>query len=61
MFSRRDGNTIERIIKDRNWENIDAHLGKRIFVTPGNYDFFAHHGPSFIREVLPWLASKVPK
>ncbi len=61
MFSRRDENIVERIIKDRGWENIDAYLGKRIFVTPGNYDFFAHHGPSFIREALPWLASKIPK
>ncbi len=61
MFSRRDENIVERIVSERSWQNIGAYRNHRIFITPGNYDFFAHHGPSFIRETLPWLSSLVPK
>ncbi len=61
MFSKRRDNIIDDLVKIRSWENLKAVKNKKIFVTPGNYDFFAHHGPSFIREVLPWLASKISK
>lgn len=36
---------------------IPAVRNNRIFITPGNYDFFAHHGPSFITQTIPWLLS----
>lgn len=54
--------------KKRNQKDIIDSLTKRfgeikaikynnIFITPGIYDFLAHHGPSFINEVIPWLVS----
>lgn len=58
MFSRRDNNLVERIIEERGWNSMSAIRNGNVFVTPGDLDFFAHHGPSFIREVLPWLASR---
>ena len=35
----------------------DAFRDDLIFCTPGKLDFFAHHGPSFFLEVIPWLRS----
>ncbi len=32
-----------------------AYRNDRIYCTPGKLDFFAHHGPSFFSETLPWL------
>ncbi len=49
---------IKRIIDERNWNNISAVKKGNVFITPGKLDFFAHHGPSFFREVLPWADSK---
>jgi ABC-type Fe3+-hydroxamate transport system substrate-binding protein len=55
MFSARDPNLVEKIVESRGWEGLSAYKNKRIYLTPGTYDFFAHHGPSLITEVLPWL------
>ncbi|WP_084272413.1 ABC transporter substrate-binding protein [Picrophilus oshimae] len=45
---------MEKIINDRDWHNISAVRNGNVFITPGKLDFFAHHGPSFFREVIPW-------
>jgi len=57
MFSRREENLIEKLVKERNWDQLSSYKNGKIFLTPGPYDFFAHHGPSLVREVLPWLES----
>ncbi len=55
MFSRRrDYNEIKNKLLKR-FGNIDALVNDKLFVTPGSYDFIAHHGPSFITEVIPWM------
>lgn len=46
---------LDALIRERGWENLEASKNGRIFRTPGNLDFFSHHGPSFIRNVLPWM------
>ncbi len=55
MFSKRDTHLVEKLVSERGWKGLSAYRNQRIFVTPGSYDFFAHHGPSLVREVLPWL------
>ena len=45
VFNAQDGFGIVRAIE----------LGLKVFITPGIYNFLAHHGPSFITEVMPWL------
>lgn len=58
MFSKRDVNMVDKIVEKRGWQSMKAVKNWNVFVTPGELDFFAHHGPSFIREILPWLASR---
>jgi iron complex transport system substrate-binding protein len=55
MFSKR--RERERILSMFNarFGEIKAVKEGKIFITPGIYDFLAHHGPSFITEVMPWL------
>jgi ABC-type Fe3+-hydroxamate transport system substrate-binding protein len=50
---------MERVISSRGWENLRAVRNGHFFISPGPLDFFAHHGPSFIREVLPWAVNKL--
>lgn len=56
--------------KDRDRERIKANLIQRfgkvkalredkLFVTPGIYDFFAHHGPGFILRAMKWLIENI--
>lgn len=55
MFSK---NRDKEIIKDnliKRFGEIDALKYDRLFITPGIYDFFAHHGPGFILRTLRWL------
>lgn len=59
MFGDRKRLDINGIIKERSWEELSAVKNGSIFLTPGKYDFFAHHGPSFIRETLPWLTDVI--
>lgn len=55
MFSKnRDKNRIVNLLRDR-FGDVKAIKEDKIFITPGIYDFLAHHGPSFISEVMPWL------
>lgn len=55
MFAKREANLVDLLMKERKWQYLSAYGNNKIFVTPGKYDFLAHHGPSLIREVLPWL------
>ncbi|CAC11589.1 conserved hypothetical protein [Thermoplasma acidophilum] len=43
------------IIRERGWTDLRAYRNGNVYVTPSKYDFFAHHGPSFITDVLPWI------
>ena len=61
MFSKYTEHDLEETIKNRGWSDLKAVRNKMVFKTPGNLDFFAHHGPSFVREVMPWLEDKVNK
>ncbi|CUT00598.1 ABC transporter substrate-binding protein [Candidatus Kryptobacter tengchongensis] len=55
MFSKnRDKIKIVSFLRDRFGE-IKAIKDEKVFITPGIYDFIAHHGPSFITEVMPWI------
>jgi ABC-type Fe3+-hydroxamate transport system substrate-binding protein len=44
-----------KLFTDRGYGNSSFMRNNNIFITPGKLDFFAHHGPSFFREVIPWL------
>ncbi len=55
MFAKRGIDLVEKMVKDRGWSELSAFKKGRIYVTPGENDFLAHHGPSLIRDVLPWL------
>lgn len=59
MYSKFQDRDLERIITERGWSGLKSVRNKSLFVTPGRLDFFAHHGPSFIREVLPWTMERV--
>ena len=55
-FGRQD---LERMLDGRRWREMGAVKSGSCFLAPGPLDFIAHHGPSFITEVLPWLSEKV--
>lgn len=59
MYSRFGQDDLQRMIKSRDWKELKAVKNEALFVTPGPLDFIAHHGPTFIREVLPWMDKKV--
>lgn len=59
MYSTSGPMDLERMVAERHWEEMAAARKGHIFTTPGKLDFFAHHGPSFIREVLPWVMENV--
>ncbi len=59
MHSRFSESDLTKLLENRGWNALTSAKKNRIFITPGNLDFFAHHGPSFIREVLPWVMEKV--
>ncbi|HKT22879.1 MAG TPA: ABC transporter substrate-binding protein [Nitrososphaerales archaeon] len=59
MFSGFKEGDIEAVLKSRGWERLKAVERGNVYVTPGPLDFFAHHGPSFITEALPWLERKL--
>jgi ABC-type Fe3+-hydroxamate transport system substrate-binding protein len=57
MFSKnRDREEIKNKLISRFGE-VKALKENRLFITPTNYDFFAHHGPGFILVTLKWLAN----
>ena len=59
MYSRFKDEDLERLLVARGWENIRALREGHVFLAPGPLDFFAHHGPSFITEVLPWVQGRL--
>jgi len=59
MFSHFQKDDLERLIDKRGWRNMKFIKNNMYFLAPGPLDFFAHHGPSFITEVLPWLRDKL--
>lgn len=59
MYSKFDQQDLERMLEKREWTEMDAVKSGLCFLAPGPLDFFAHHGPSFITEALPWLSEKL--
>jgi ABC-type Fe3+-hydroxamate transport system, periplasmic component len=59
MFRPIDKEAVMKLFMKRGWINLKAVKKGHILVTPGPYDFLAHHGPSFIEEVLPWLINSI--
>lgn len=55
MYSKFTDDQLKELVKKRGWDRTTAYRNGQIFRSPGNIDFFAHHGPSFIWEVLPWV------
>ena len=51
----RDKQSIIKMLDKRGLGELRAVREGQLFVTPGTNDFFAHHGPAFMIEVLPWL------
>lgn len=61
MYSRFTEQKKIELIRERGWENMKAFGNNAINVSPGPLDFIAHHGTTFIREVLPWMRDCVMK
>ncbi len=59
MYSHFDNSKLEMLIRKRGWDSLDFFKRRNYFLTPGPLDFFAHHGPSFITEAMPWLVQKL--
>ena len=59
MFSGFQEGDVGDLLKSRGWQRLRAVENGNVFVTPGPLDFLAHHGPSFITEVLPWLEGRL--
>ncbi len=55
MFKPFQEDDLARLISERNWESIKAVRTGQVFLTPRPLDFLAHHGPTFVTSVLPWL------
>lgn len=55
MFSKnRDRGKIVSFLQNR-FGQVNAIKNEKVFITPGIYDFIAHHGPSFITQSMRWL------
>ena len=59
MFSRFSQQDLENRIDKRGWRQLKAVRTGCCFLAPGPLDFFAHHGPSFITESIPWLSQRL--
>jgi ABC-type Fe3+-hydroxamate transport system substrate-binding protein len=59
MYSKFSRNDFERMIDKRGWRGMRAIRSGNYMKTPGPLDFLAHHGPSFITEVLPWISANL--
>jgi iron complex transport system substrate-binding protein len=58
MFAEFETGDLDRVLASRGWEGLRAVRSGRCFVTPRPLDFLAHHGPSFVREAMPWMSEK---
>ncbi|MEM3185594.1 MAG: ABC transporter substrate-binding protein [Conexivisphaerales archaeon] len=59
MYSDFHKEDLERLIDSRGWRNMRFITNGTYYLAPGPLDFFAHHGPSFILDTLPWLKEKL--
>jgi len=59
MYKRFGEKDLADLLRKRDWQDLKAVKNHRLFVTPGPLDFVAHHGPSFITEVMPWLRERL--
>ncbi len=57
MFGRRNRTIteVQERFRQRGLAALHAVQQGAIWITPGIYDFFAHHRPSFFLEVIPWF------
>ncbi len=55
FLKNRDRGRIINFLKGRFGE-VKAIREDKVFITPGIYDFIAHHGPSFITEAMLWIS-----
>ena len=61
MFSKKN-RTLDEVIalfEKRGLSHLEAVKKRRIIITPVETDYIAHHGPSFITKVLPWIVKSV--
>ncbi|MBI2185303.1 MAG: ABC transporter substrate-binding protein [Thaumarchaeota archaeon] len=61
MFTKFEKGDLHALIGKRGWEGLRAVRTGNLWLTPRPFDFLAHHGPSFITEVLPWVAEKMSR
>ncbi len=59
-FKRKSFEEVFSLFKDK-LNDVNAIKNKNFFITPGPYDFLAHHGPGFIKNALPWLKQIIKK
>jgi ABC-type Fe3+-hydroxamate transport system substrate-binding protein len=59
MFSAFSVADLKQLLVPRKWDQLRAVRDGTCFITPGPFDFLAHHGPSFITEAVPWLEEKL--
>lgn len=59
MYSRFSQSDLDKLVHRRGWDKLKAVRNGAIYCTPGPLDFLAHHGPTFIREVMPWLEQRI--
>lgn len=59
MYSRFDEKDLAGLLVERGWDDIRAVKEGHVFLAPGPLDFFAHHGPSFVTEAMPWMRTKL--
>ena len=59
MFSRFSEKELQGLVDRRGWRDMRAIREGRVFLAPGPLDFLAHHGPSFITVVMPWLKERL--
>lgn len=59
MYSDFSPDRLTKLIVERGWGGLSFARKGNYFLAPGPLDFLAHHGPSFVTEVLPWLSERV--
>ncbi len=61
MFSSFGQEDLAMLMRSRGWTGMRAVKEGSCHLTPRPLDFLAHHGPSFITDVLPWLDAKLDR
>lgn len=52
---------LQALLEARGWTELRAVREGNVLLMPRPHDFLAHHGPSFISVVLPWLSERFQK